>query len=50
VLVLVLRIHLADLATGWGRVKVDEGGVSKFKDTQDNVQGLEMVDDSAEGG
>jgi hypothetical protein len=49
-LVLVLRIHLADLATSWGRVKVDQGRVSKFKDTHDDIQRLQVIDDSAEGG
>jgi hypothetical protein len=45
-----LGIHLADLATGWGRVEVDERGVFVFKDVDDDVQGVELVDDSAERG
>jgi hypothetical protein len=49
-LVLGLRIHLADLATGWGRVKIHQGGVFVFEDIYDDVQRVELVDDSAEGG
>jgi hypothetical protein len=51
VLVLVLGIHLADLAAGWGRVKIDQGGVSsKFKDTHYAIQRFQVIDDSVEEG